>query len=81
MVEEYESLKEIPRLWILVRLMDLRSAVKRLPEPLLLALIVCGIIGYTIRDTERILGVSKSTAHRRYLLALSLLTTTMNGGE
>lgn len=80
LVEEFQELNERPRLWVLVRLLDLKIALRRLPEPLLLAVIVCGVLGYTVRETERVLGVSKSTAQRRYIRGLELLTTTMNGG-
>jgi DNA-directed RNA polymerase specialized sigma24 family protein len=80
LVEEYPELTHLrSRQWIGVRLMDLDKVLAQLPPVYKEAVILCGIVGLTVRSAGVILGVSKDTVHRRYLRGLDEVVKRMNG--
>lgn len=66
-------------LLILCQLADLQKALPRLSYKEREIVLVCGIVGLSVRAAEKFLGVNYRTAARRYARALEKLTIYMNG--
>ena len=87
LVEEYEELREVKdtgsrgRLHILVKLADLDKAVRFLGRKEYEAILLCGILGITMRTAGNMLGVSAQTMSNRYNRGLSSLARYLNGGS
>lgn len=82
LVEDYAELTyKRYLLGIMVRLLDLEVAMKKLSRPYYQAILLCGIAGYTTRNAGTFMGVSQTTMHIRYTKGLIELTEKMNGGK
>jgi DNA-directed RNA polymerase specialized sigma24 family protein len=87
LVEGYEELRELRStsssrgILILVKLADLGKAVKRLSPREYEAIVLCGMIGLTMRTSGKLLGVSAQTMSNRYNHGLSSLARYLNGGS
>lgn len=85
-VELYTELITVPparrlKPFLETRIIDLQLAFKRLPPTIKAAVLACGVVGLTTRETSRALGVSHDTAWRRYEHGLDLLTDILNNGR
>lgn len=63
----------------IIRLADFDRAFQRLSPPLRGAVLVIGLAGLTIRESEEVLGCSYPTAWRRFQRGLEDLQTYING--
>lgn len=82
LVEDYaELVHKKQHLGILVRLLDLDAALKKLSRPHYQAVLLCGMMGLTVREVEAITSVNYVTIHRRYHRAIAELTANINGGR
>lgn len=81
LVEDYAELYGLRhKAFIMVRLLDLMRAMKRLSPPHLEALFYIGLAGLSLRQAGEIAGVSHDTMWRRYSRATRELVRYMNGG-
>ena len=80
LVEEWATLRESRRSFIVVRLMDLERNIPRLTPPLRQAVVLHGQLGYSARVVGEQVGASHQTVLRRYTNGLEQLMTLMNGG-
>ena len=87
LVEEYEELRERKetgsrgRLLILLKLADLDKAVRVLGRKEYEAVLLCGILGLTMRTAGNLLDVSAQTMSNRYNRGLVSLARYLNGGS
>lgn len=82
LVEDYEELThKRHHVGILVRLLDLEIALKKLSRPYYEAVLLCGMAGLTTRTAATFTGVSHTTMHKRYTRGLLDLTEKINGGH
>lgn len=82
LVEDYAELTyKRYYLGILVRLLDLECALKKLSRPHYEAVLLCGMCGLTTRTAGTLTGVSHTTMHKRYQRGLLDLTDKINGGR
>ena len=87
LVEEYEELRESKdvgtrrQLLLLVKLADLDRAAKYLGRKEWEAILLCGMIGLTMRTAGTLLGVSAQTMSNRYNRGLISLARYLNGGS
>ena len=82
LVEEYESLNALraTRPGVQIRLMDIDAALQKLSKVHREAIFLCGLYGLTVRSAGRLVGVSKTLMHRRYIKALDALYIIINTG-
>jgi DNA-directed RNA polymerase specialized sigma24 family protein len=86
LVEGYEELREVKEtgtrrgLLVLVKLADLDKALRSLTPREYEAVILCGMIGLTMRTSGQLLAVSAQTMSNRYNRGLSSLARYLNGG-
>lgn len=81
LIEDYEELGDSrSKAWIQVRLMDIDRAVAHLPPKLKVAVLLCGIMGLTVRTAGKLVDVPTTTMYRRYVNGMSYLASYLNGG-
>lgn len=86
LIDQYPELREVksvygPGLRVLCLLADLDQAVRNMPPKEYHAVLLHGLLAHSIRDAEKILGISRSTLHDRFEAGISWLTEYMNGGN
>ena len=87
LVEEYEELREAKdtgtryQLLMLVKLADLDKALRFVGRKEYEALLLCGMLGLTMRTAGTLLGVSAQTMSNRYNRGLISLARYLNGGS
>lgn len=82
LVEEYAELRDKRhKTSILIRLVDIQRAFRRLSKPYREAVLLCGMVGLTTRTAGVLAGVSKDTMNRRYHRGLREIVTILNGGK
>lgn len=87
LVEGYEELREIKStgsnrgILVLVKLADLEKAIRSLNPREYEAVILCGMIGLTMRVSGKFLSVSAQTMSNRYNRGLRSLARYLNGGS
>lgn len=80
LIEGYEELRYLKyKPYVLVRLLDLDTAIHKLPPKEYQAVLLCGLIGLSTRWAGEVMGVSKDTIHRRYKHGLRRLHQILNG--
>lgn len=80
MAENYQPLQlRIRSRFIHVHLIDFQRAFSSLKLRHKQAILLVGMLGYTERATAKILGVSKTSVHKRYHNGLTLMTSYLNG--
>lgn len=78
---EYEELREIDnKAWITVRLIDLWRAYDALNTERKEAILLMGLFGYSSRTVGELLGISHTTATKRFIAALHQMQRALNGG-
>lgn len=83
MVEGYAELKEAKStsgfgLRLLCQLADLDRALQAMPPKEYAVVLLHGLLGYTVRNAEEILGMSRPTLLDRYRKGVEFLTAHMN---
>ena len=87
LVEEYEELRDSKdtgsrrQLLVLLKLADLDKAVRFLGRKEYEAILLCGMLGITMRTAGNMLGVSAQTMSNRYNRGLRSLARYLNGGS
>lgn len=82
LVEGYEELRPVRhKLWILVRLADLDTALWHMPPKEYQAVLLCGLLGMSYRAAGDALGVSHETMYTRTERGLVWLTAYLNGSH
>ena len=82
LVEGYDELRgKRHRVFILVRLLDLELALRRLSLPHRQAVLLCGMVGLTTRSAGKLVGVSATTMHKRYRRGLREIVNILNTGR
>lgn len=84
LIDQYAELRCVkavygPGLRVLCLLADLDKAVSMMPPKEYQAVLLHGFLQHTIRDAEKILGISRSTLHDRFEAGILWLTNYMNG--
>lgn len=84
LVYNYAELKSAmdvrgPGLRVLFLLADLDLAIAKMPPKEYHAVLLHGQLSYTLRDAEKVLGVSKSTLHDRFASGIRWLVDYLNG--
>lgn len=69
------------RLWIRVRYADLGVALEVMPLEYYKAVLLVGLLRYTVREAALILGVSKSSVSRWYQWGLEWAASYLSGEE
>ena len=64
--------------WLLIRLLDLDYALTRVPTDEYLVVYEHALIGHTVRETGRLIGVPHSTVAYRYRIAVKKLVRLLN---
>lgn len=85
LVEGYEELRQARDtsrrgLRILHGLLDMDRALRALTHKQRQVVVLSGLLGFNYRQAAELLGISPSTARRRYLHTLESLTEIMNRG-
>ncbi len=70
-----------PGLRVLILLADIDTAIGKMPPKEYQAVLLYGQLGYTLRNVENILGVSKSTLHDRFTSGIGWIVDYLNGVE
>jgi DNA-directed RNA polymerase specialized sigma24 family protein len=82
LVSHYNVLKHHRhRLWIMVRLLDLELAVRKLDDVERGVLVLHGVHGWPQRDVADVLDISQSTVGRTFHGAFPKLVESMNGHD
>ena len=80
LVEGYEELNTWEtKGWILVRLFDTGRSFNRLSKEHRQAVLLIGMLGFSTRDAGSVLGVSHTTAAKRYNQGLINMVNYLNG--
>lgn len=82
LVNDYDELSYLrSKSWVQVRLMDIDRAFKALRPKEREAVLLCGMVGLTVRSAGKLVGVDFTTMFRRYVRGLDYLARYLNGGS
>lgn len=81
LIEHYYSHRYSDRLWIRVRYADLAVALEVMPLEYYKAVLLVGLLRYTVREAAQVLGVSKSSVSRWYQRGIEWAASYLSGEE
>lgn len=67
--------------YLQVRLLDVERGLRRTSLVYAQAMFLVGMLGLSLREAGKVLGVSKDTVYRRYSRGIQELTRKLNGGR
>jgi DNA-directed RNA polymerase specialized sigma24 family protein len=81
LVENYEELNDLrSKAWVQVRLMDIDRAFAALRPKEKTAVLLCGLLGFTVRTASALVDVPLATMWRHYQRGLVNMASYLNGG-
>lgn len=81
LIDNWYSHRYSDRLWIRVRYADLDVALQVMPLEYYRAVLLVGLLGFTVRDAALALGTSKSSVSRWYQWGLEWAASYLSGEE